>query len=419
MAHLNMTSFEKGLKLQYGPDQLADLAYSNHVLLGLLKKDERMFGRSKEVTVKSARNGGGSHTFSNARSNKSAPVLSCFVVTRTKDYILGSIDGETIEASKGDNAAFMDAVTFEVDDAVAAASNRLSIALFRDHSGAKAQVSVEPTENASTFEITLKQEEDVTSFDRNQVIVIYSAKTGGSIRTSDGSDDEWTISKVDRDNGILTVSGTYDGSGTIAADDYIFIDGDRGAAMYGLESWIPYTAPSASENFFGVDRSVDPTRLAGVRMDLSGKSIEEGLLDLSARLARESIGKASHAIINPIKYNELVKELGSKVMYCEEKAVLPSGKSASIGFKGIVIDCPSGQIKIFSDADCPYNRVWLLDMNTVYLGSAGQAIKFLGFDGNKMLRVNDEDAVEFRMGGYRNMYVTKPGANACGSFDGN
>lgn len=410
MANLNTTSFEKGLKILYGPDQLKDLAYQAHPFLAMINKNENLRGRHKEVTVKAARNGGGSRTFSTAKSNASAPVLASFIITRVRDYVVAGIDGETIEASKGDSAAFMEAVRFSIDDAVKAASHRLAVAMFRDSSGAIGQVSAEPSTNAGSFEITLKQEQDVVHFDRNMNVVIHSAKTGGSQRTSDGSDDEWKISAVDRDNGKLTLVGDYDASGTIAADDYIFAEGDRGSAMSGLEGWFPATAPTTGDSFFTVDRSTDAVRLAGVRKDISDTSIEEGLQDLAARIWREGMGKVNKCFMNPEKYNELVKELGSKVIYKNVDI------TAKISFKGVMIDSPAGEIMVVSDPQCPYNRAYMLDMSTMYLGSAGPAIQLLNFDGNRILRQSDDDGYEVRIGGYQQLYCTAPGANGVGLF---
>jgi len=408
MANLNMASFEKGLKVLYGPDPLRDLAYQNHPFLAMVNKSEELRGRHKEVTVKQARNGGASRTFSNAQANASAPVLASFIITRVKDYIVAGIDGETIEASKGDSNAFMEAVKFIIDDAIKAASHRLSISLFRDSSGAIGQVNAEPSTHASLFVITLKQIQDIVNFDKNMTVKIYSAKSGGSVRTSDGSDDEWVISAVDRDAGTISLVGAYDASGTIAADDYLFIEGDRGLALSGLESWIPAVAPTSGDSFFTVDRSSDAVRLAGVRLDISSYSIEEGLQNLAARIYRESIGKASKCFMNPEKYNELVKELGSKVVYKNQDV------TAKISFKGVMIDTPAGEIMVVSDPSCPYNRAYMLDMSTWTLGSAGAAIKILDFDNNKILRQSDDDGYEVRIGGYCQLYCIAPGANGVG-----
>ena len=410
MANFNPTSLEKALKLKYGQDQLRDLAYKNHPLLAMVKKDEELRGRNKEVTVKQARNGGASRTFATAQSNAKSAVLASFVVTRVKDYVVAGIDGELIEASKGDSNAFMEAVSFAIDDAIKAASHRLAISMFRDSSGYIGQVLAEPTENAGDFSITLKSEQDIVNFDYNNSIVIYSAKSGGTQRSSDGSDNEWLIEAVNRDSGVITLTGTYDSSGTIAANDYIFIEGDRGLAMSGLESWLPASAPSASESFFGVDRSVDSTRLAGIRKDISGSSIEEGLQDLAARIWREGIGKVDKCFMNPEKYNELVKELGSKVIYKNQDV------TAKISFKGVMIDSPAGEIMVVSDPQCPFDKCYMLDMSTVYLGSAGAAIKLLNADGNRILRQSADDGYEVRIGGYSQLYITAPGANGVGSF---
>ena len=77
----------------------------------------------------------------------------------------------------------------------------------------------------------------------------------------------------------------------------------------GLAAWIPSVAPTVGDNFYGVDRSIDSTRLAGVRYNGSAESIEEALVDASNLLAREG-GKPEIGIMGFASFSALIKALG-------------------------------------------------------------------------------------------------------------
>jgi hypothetical protein len=66
-----------------------------------------------------------SATFATGQALTSSTSTSAFLLTRVKDYSFATIDNETLEASKGDANAFLEAATTEIDGAI----NTLSLAL--------------------------------------------------------------------------------------------------------------------------------------------------------------------------------------------------------------------------------------------------------------------------------------------------
>jgi hypothetical protein len=263
-------------------------------------------------------------------------------------------------------------------------------------------VLAEPSDDTGSFELTLKYIEEVTNFEVGQVIVIYSAKTAGSLRISDTGVNSFEILNVDRVNGVLTLEGDHAVASTIAANDYIFVSGDRGLGISGLEAWVPYTAPTSTP-FFGVDRSVD-TRLGGLRKDGSALPIEEALIDADTMVAREGFAM-DHYFMSHKKLGELKKALGSKVQYVDLKA------NASVSFRGVMVDGARGPIKCVADQSCPDNRIYGLKLDAWKLYSLGQAVRVLDTDGLQMLRQASDDGVEVRYGFYGNLGCKAPGAN--------
>lgn len=402
---LDMTTFDAVLKAHYTNEQVENEVYQDNPFHALLPKMEAFGGKNLPIPVIYGNPQGRSKTFANAqtRSLATSTLSTDFVLTRVKDYSIAVIDNETIEASKGNQNAFMEALTTEIDGAINALTRSVAINEYRDSACALGQVLAEPGTNATTFTVTLKVASDIHGFEVGQVLVMYAAKSGGSVKTSDGSDDEFPVVGIDRDAATLTLSGTYNSSGDIAADDYLFVEGDRGLGISGLEAWVPYAAPS-SALFFGVDRSVETIRLSGHRMDGSNKPLEDVLIDAAAKVATTGY-KVDHFLMTYEKYAELEKSLGSKVQYVDLKA------NAEIGFRGILINGPRGPIKCVADQNCPADRIYGVKLDTWKLYTLGKAIRIFSPDGLEVLRQASADGVEVRCFFYGNMACKCPAAN--------
>ncbi len=405
MAGTDLTNFEPLLKEMYSDDNILNLVYKDNPFLALVPKVEDAQGKYIPKPVIFGNPQGRSRTFSEAKTRGSETNVepASFFVTRVKDYSIASVDNETILASESDKGAFLKAATTAMDGAIQALTRSLAISMYRPASGYYGRVLAEPTTHATTFTLTLQEAEEITNFEEQQVLNIWSAASGGSARTSDGAETDFVVVGVDRDSGVLTLEATYNGSGTIAAGDFIFVKGDRGLSLSGLMSWIPTTAPTATP-FFNVDRTSDVTRLAGVRQDGRGKPIEEALLDLVTRVGREG-GKPDYILMNYEEYNDLIKSLGSKVQYIDLKV------NAAVGFRGVEIQGPKGPVKCVADQNCPAGFAWALQMDTWELLSLGKAVRVIDTDGMKWLRNNDSDGVEIRIGSYSQLACRGPGFN--------
>lgn len=395
---LDLTSFDAALKQHYTSDRIENMVYADNPLLALLPKYEQFGGRNLPVPVIFGNPQGRSRTFATAQSNKTNSQLVDFVLTRVKDYSLASIDNETIEASKGNANAFMEAATTEIDGAMQAATRSLAISLFGSGSGSIGQVSAGFTGTS----MQLSDIEEVTNFEVGMELVFSSANGGGSVKSG-----SITVTGVNRDSGVVTVDAgsAIDGGTGPATDDFIFVEGDYDLSLKGLEAWLPATAPTSGDNFFGVDRSQDASRLAGVRYDGSSEPIEEALIGAASRVAREG-GKPSHCVMSYSKFAELEKALGSKVQYVDLKV------SADIGFRGIIVNGPRGPIRVIADQNCPASVAYMLQLDCWKLYSLGKAPRILDMDGLKMLRESNADAVEIRIGYYAQLGCKAPGYNA-------
>jgi hypothetical protein len=385
---LNMTTFAAALKQHYTDEKIENMVYKDNPFLAMISKYEDFGGENLKLPVKYGIPMGRSATFADAVSNKTASQLKAFLLTRKADYAIASIANETIEASKGNANAFIEAATFEIDGAIESATRSLAISLYGDGSGSIGVVGALATTTASNDTVTLATIQDITNFEVGMQLNFGTATANKK------------IDSINRDTGVFILDAASGATTTEA----IYVDGDKDNMLTGLGGWLPSTAPASTDSFFGVNRSSDSTRLGGIRFDASSLPLEEGLIGAAARVAREG-GKPDVCFVNYSNFADLEKALGSKVSYVDVKV------NPEIGFRGILIHGPRGPIKVVPDQNCPNGVAYMLQMDVWKLYSLGKAPKILDSDGLKFLRESTADAVEARIGYYAQLGCRAPGFN--------
>lgn len=160
--------------------------------------------------------------------------------------------------------------------------------MFGDGTGTRGVSTSSSTQSGTTAGGTvlpLSNAQQIVQFEVGMLLVA-SATQGGA-----PSSDTVLVTAVDRANGIVygtasaaSLSGNWAiGSGAA----YLSVSGDLPAsgasstssylALSGLAAWLPVTTPASNDSFWGVNRSADPTRLAGCRYNAASYTIEEGL----------------------------------------------------------------------------------------------------------------------------------------------
>lgn len=422
---LDMTSFANALKQHYTDDAVEQIVYMDNPLLALMPKDEDGKGLNIPLPVLYGNPNGRSAVFATAQAASvgTSSALAQFLLTRVKDYSIATIANEALLASEGNANAFMEAATTEIDGAINILKRSLAMKMYRSGWGDVGQVGLVGTGAATwtpniqgatvltptTSQIALLNANDVVNYEIGMVLNFSASQSANNLRNTGGTTG-LTISGIDRTNGILTFTTTVATVTGTAANDYIFIAGDRQDSatpsrlcIAGLEGWLPAVAPTSGDSFFGQDRSKDATRLGGVRLNGAGGNPEEVLIEGAARVGREGFA-LSHYFVSFDYFSRLEKTLGSKVQYLELKL-------GEIGFPAIQINGPRGSIKVVPDLNCPTNRVFGLTLKYWKLYSVGKAPRVLDTDGLDMLRQTSADGVEVRYGYYAQMGCRAPGAN--------
>lgn len=421
VAPMNQSTVPGILKEFYDGQKTQWLTYSDNPFLAMIHKETKFPGKYYPNPVVYAPGaGGGSATFTNAYNNQSSPLVAEFLVTRVADFSLATIDGQLLAAAQTDPGAFIDGAELMIDSAWIVATNRLAVALFRNGAGTIGQMEAFSNVSAAVT-ITLTNVDDATAggFEVGAVLVaVQNVDGSGSL-----SSDTVTITDINRNTGVIlgTCSSGSPSSAWTGGVYYLAQQGDTPTTsnqnfqpsgstttnsllkLAGLAAWLPVAGPaSTGDTFFGVNRYVDPIRLAGFVFNGSQLSLQEAILQGSGRGAQQG-AKVDKAVMSYSTYTALVTSMTSQVQYVEYEM-------GEIGFRGVKLNGANSVIECFPDRSCPDGLIYLLTMDDWVLRSQDEAPHILKYlDQIEILRIPGEDACELRIGMYGNLYCKKPG----------
>lgn len=387
------------LKEWYDDQKVENLAYDDNPFLVMVPKKTNATGKYIPVPIIYEVNAGRSSNFTNAQNNQTPGQFADFLVTLRPDYDIATLANQAMEAAGDDRGAFMDFATLLVDMAIQGAANSQASSLYRAGTGTIGQIS-----SIAAGVITLTNPADVSQFAINQTLQANSTD-GGSPRAALG----YVIAR-DVMAGTIKVSATTWGGAAgspsgWAANDYLLVQGDNNSKLSGLTAWLPSTAPSTTDNFFGVNRSAD-SRLYGLFYNGANQAMEEAFID-AALINRREKGRPRHLMTNYGSMSSLIKALGSRREFCDWQG------DGEIGFRGVKIQGPSGPIECYADRNCQAATAFLLQLNTWKLYSLGPVPKVFKYkDGLEMLRLGNADASEVRVGAYSQLASRAPGWNS-------
>jgi hypothetical protein len=220
---------------------------------------------------------------------------------------------------------------------------------------------------------------------------------------------------IDRENGLITFTGNVTaGIATAAQGMFIFTIGDFTAAantrcIAGLEDWLPgdsaTRAAKLAAAFYGVTRNQDTDRLGGIYRDARGENLVETVIKLGATLDKHG-GSPDTVFVNPEVLSDLMLLMEARKVRMETETTMVAG----IGFRGVRATVGPLDLKIYGDRNCPSSRMYMLQLDTWRLHSAGEFPRFLDRDG-LLKRSETADSYEARVGGYGNLGCSAPGWN--------
>lgn len=398
------------VKRQHDPHEAYKILTGESKFLSQLKREKGVLvGDDFEFSIQYGTPRGVSTSYAKAAASASTSLYKKMKMTRGRIYGRGFIDRETMKIAAKNSASFANAIEREMDGVLLTMQERCSSWAFGDGGGSCGKIGAI---NGAT--ITLANTNDHNYFQENG---LYELSDTNGLTGAVRAGGTLTCLSVDRDSGIVTfTAGVVATIGGAVVGDWIFPNGDHAAAnadaygprvMVGLAGWLPLTAPGATL-FFGLDRSKDTTRLGGCRTSAyAGAPIEENIQATIANFANKGADKIDTVLLNGVRYQELLIGLGSKVIYDTV-----TNKETGIGFKGVQIATPNGNVTVLGDRAAPMDRAYFLQKDTWSLLTMDEFPELDEDDGSTIRKALDgTDSYCWDYVGYAQPGCRMPGKN--------
>lgn len=405
------TQVDAALKQLYKDSNEAEHYFDERPGFGLIPKDESFGGRNLPVVVHYTRTGGRSAIFADAQTIAAAreKKMEDFLITGVDDYSLVRVPGKTMAYARNTSMAWEELVASlaqkGLDDAEENLANAIETFIYRDGNGQLAliaSVSENPDwdgagADASANEITLTHPEEAVLFELGDYVVACDSGTP----TVEVAGSECEVVLIDIPNKKIVIDDvTADGNEDYDAADYIAFMGDTAEGgtkvkLSGFAAWIPSSAPSGGESFFGVDRSVS-SRLYGKYFDYSAASREQALFRAMTQLGLEG-GAPSLGIMAFTEYRAFLEELGEKKEVVDMNPMGSRGLTFNVGYKGVKVHGPKSVMSVTSSVKMLPDECICIRPEDWKLWTAGPALSLEDHDGLSVLRLPTEDAYEGRM----------------------
>lgn len=413
-----LTTFDAFIKERYTTEKIEDLTMSDRPLWAQMPKDDKCSGDNFIEPIIFGNPQGLGATLSKAQTAAGLAGGAGNVKGRKWSLTFGDysavveIGDKVMKAARDNFGAFLRNKATEIDGLWEAFADTQSAYLYGNGGQAIGLGTL------SSGILTLDNAEDVVNFEVGQALV--SSANDGSDPTHVQLTGTGYVISINRSEGKVTLGNDPDD--TTATNPhaawlnggsaiYVFRDGDFGgsgatAIFKGLGAWIPSSAPSASDSFYGVNRSVDD-RLSGVRLasaELTGKGREERIKLLVTRIKGRFGGRGKLSIfLNTEQWQCLANEL-------EDKGTRPvgDGGTAKFNFQKIQLAAGGGMIDIYPDPFCPALTAFALALDTWKLRSYDAYPHVVNGDGLEMLRKVGSNDYEYRLTGYPTFSTRAP-----------
>jgi hypothetical protein len=362
---------------------------------------------------------GGNFAYAQSAGQVTSTQAVEFLTYRFQNIRDFSISTEAMLSSGDNRGAFEEIVTLESDNCLRNLSNTQEIFMFGAGGGASGSFGTGVMSQVGSIvgdTIVLVNASDGVKFEDGMELDAAAAVSSGGLLAYGTNGLGLYIVQVDRQNGILTTgvsqaqgatpcapTDAANGIPSLAQGSYLFMRTFRNNVMQGIEQWIPFGGPS-STLFNGVNRTLDPVRLAGQSLDCSQKSISDTVIDLTTAVRLQG-QKLSHMIV-PFSWLAKAQKDGMA------RDIVVQETEYDIAFSGIRVMGVDGPVTILGARNCPSNRLYGIDISSweyTYVGK--DAVFMWDLDGSGGLRQPSDDGIEYRYMSFGNLVCHRPDAN--------
>ena len=397
----NPTNMAAILKKIWPQDAVQDLFYEEAPLVAMLPKRTDWSGSTQEIILQYGQINGRSNGFQQAKANKQASKKTKMSISTSDNFALWSVDHKLIAQSRNDKGAVVRALESETKSAMKKFKRSVCWQVYGNGGGAIGQVATSTTVSGTA--LVFRSAQSLRNIDVGDILV-FSLDNGDPSATQLGTlPGSVEVTGVDPETLTVTVSPALNsGCPTITTACFVFPDGDYGTAIYGLDAYVPATAPTTS--LWSMSRTASKRRLGGIRVGGKGLLIQEAVKK-ALKVAKDEGASTSHIFMSTDDFYNLEMNLGSGKQYCDEKV-------GSVGFTGIqFVSGGSKPVKVFADADCPVNVIRGFQMDTWTMHSIGEYPDFLTMGSDRYMQEEASNSFEGRIGGYAQLYTDAPGYN--------
>ena len=399
-SNLNVTG-STFLKRFYTPKYTVNtIAAHSSRLLNLITFDPTGSGDDYTFMNEYADNPSGSVDFSEAqdRGQNAASSAVQFKVTWCDDFQVPSVANNIIAKTRNNAGAWLQQLKNEMDSSLRYSAHRRSVALFTTGYGELATVT-----NAigAGFVITLGNprtgavdRSTAYRFVKGMKLVFSASISANALRAGQSA----VVTKVDYSAGTITLDTALNAIAGLAQNDVIFTKGDRQDSATparlrpaGLPAWVPTTAPTPGENYFGQDRTTS-SFLYGWIIDgtATGFSLQQAITQAATQASTIGNAKRLVAVVSPARYQELAASQDNK-QYTEI-----TGRGG-FGYKTLLAYADGIEVPVIADKYCLDSELYVVDPKTIINASMGEAPHVAEEDGNRMLRQSTSAGVEVRI----------------------
>jgi hypothetical protein len=353
------------LKKTYA-SQMKSMLYSGQkrFLLGSIKKTIGG-GESFTVPVEFGENPGRSITFANALANRGKTTKVKFSMDWTENHAQAIVRNTDVSLSKGIGGV-VNLKMNEIKGATTTLANSVEKTLIKSGFNEYGQILT-----VAGAVVTFASRGDTNAISPGQAHVAANAINAASLKAPTVPP---VVLSVDRDAGVVTYTASVATGTAWANGDYVFQQGDQlgsatPTAVIGIGGWIPLVAP-AGIDIGGVDRSVMPQQLAGIRLDGRGKSAKEAVFDLVTRVA-DAGGEPDVILASNDFVGRLVKEIEGTTTYMKTEATDAEGP-VGIFYESVQLMGPAGPLKVQGHPFMYSDRVFALTMESWEIKTAGE-----------------------------------------------
>lgn len=399
------------LERNYQPAKLGNIAFKDAPMTAYLPHDENAGGDFLQLRWKYGTPQGHGVTVAQARARGQATTLlpAKVVFDYHTYYSYLEIDNTAIERARGGGLAATDVFQEGINGTMEAHGDHLETIVWSDGYptlGAIGGIS------GSTFTVA---EEDIEKWEVNLEIVLAANRTTGALESGGAS---LIVTKVDRATRTITCNAGI--VATIAAatnGDFAFIKSTRidSAArqtMVGIMGYIPDTV--GGSDAFGdtaLNRSVEPYRLAGLRVPMSaGISVRQGLVDFFVKCKKYKV-KPDSLWCSVERWGELIKEMATNVEYVNIK-----NEKYGVTLKGVALYTLEGEVPVMTSPKCPAANVYGIKRDSWRIYSVNGALIRPARRYGKFMDLEAADGVSMMWRSFSQVGCKRPWENAVGIF---